>query len=168
MFSRGDGVNIEVQTLKNHGVNEIEIDEVITFSEAQIKEADLLDLKDVHLLGTVTKLENEDYYLEATLSGIMVLPCAITLKPVDYEFSISIDGNVASMLEEIDENYEKVENTIDILPIIWENILMEIPLRVVSEEAQDVSLHGDGWRLITEKEDNLELNPELQKLKDLL
>lgn len=168
MFSRGDGVNIDIRTLKNFSHHEIKIDEDILFPLEKIKEADLLDLKNVHLSGTVTALEHDDYYLEATLSGTMVLPCAITLKPVNYEFSVIIDGNITSMLEEIDENHEKIENTIDILPIIWENILMEIPLRVVSEEAQDVSLHGDGWRLITEKEDHLEVNPELQKLKDLL
>lgn len=168
MFSRGDEVKIDITSLHNHGVDEIQIDEALSFTEEQIKKTDLIDLKDVYCNGFITEVNQNDFYLDATLTGVMVLPCAVTLKPVNYEFSIPIEGNITSMLEEIDENYEKSENTIDLFPIIWENILMEIPLRVVSEEAQNVSLHGDGWRLITKKEENLEVNPELQKLKDLL
>lgn len=168
MISRGDGVKIDITSLHNHGVSEIQIDEMLSFSEEQIKKAELMDLKEVHCIGNIAEFDQDDYYLDLTLSGVMVLPCAITLNPVCHEFSIPIEGNVTSLLEEIDENYEKSENTIDIFPIIWENILMEIPLRVVSEEAQNVSLHGDGWKLITEKKENLEVNPELQKLKDLL
>ena len=69
-------------------------------------------------------------------------------------------------MEEIEENDKKIENSIDILPIIWENILMEIPMKVVSEEAKDIELKGDGWRLITdEKRENI--NPEFQKLNKL-
>ena len=61
---------------------------------------------------------------------------------------------------------KKNQNTIDILPIIWENILMEIPIRVVGDKNQSLQMEGDGWKLITEEEKKL--NPELQKLKDLL
>ena len=63
---------------------------------------------------------------------------------------------------------KNIENSIDILPIIWENILIEIPMRVVSEGAEDLSLHGDGWELITEEKPKQEHNPELEKLKELL
>ena len=70
------------------------------------------------------------------------------------------------LLKEINETLKKNQNTIDILPIIWENILMEIPIRVVGDKNQNLQMEGDGWKLITEEEKKL--NPELQKLKDLL
>jgi len=95
-----------------------------------------------------------------------VLPCAVSLKPVDYKINTKIEGNVYEMLEETLKNYKKTEKTIDILPIIWENVLMEIPIRVVSDDLGDIKTKGNGWELITgEKED---INPELAKLKDLL
>ena len=96
----------------------------------------------------------------------MVLPCAITLEPVNYPFSVKISGNLEEMLEEINENSKKIENSIDIFPIIWENILMEIPMKVVSEKAKDIKLEGDGWRLITD-EKREEINPEFAKLNQL-
>ena len=69
-------------------------------------------------------------------------------------------------MENIEENSTNFQNSIDILPIIWENILMEIPMRVVSEDAEDITLSGDGWKFITGEEKTE--NSELSKLKELL
>ena len=70
-------------------------------------------------------------------------------------------------MEEINENSQKIENSIDIFPIIWENILMEIPMKVVSEKAKNLKLEGDGWKLITDEKKE-EINPEFEKLNQLL
>ena len=69
-------------------------------------------------------------------------------------------------MEEIDENHKKIENSIDILPIIWENILMEIPMKVTSPDAYSVKAEGEGWKFVTDEMDTK--NPALEKLKDLL
>ena len=74
----------------------------------------------------------------------MVLPSSLTLEPTDYKFSIKIEGNIDELLKEINETLKKNQNTIDILPIIWENILMEIPIRVVGDKNQNLQMEGDG------------------------
>ena len=81
---------------------------------------------------------------------------------------VEIEGSREELIDEQAENVKKDENILDILPIIWENILMEIPMRVVSPGAEDKlnNLQGDGWKVITDEEK--EINPELAKLKDLL
>jgi len=43
---------------------------------------------------------------------------------------------------------------------------MEIPMRVVSPDADITNLKGDGWRVITDEDRNV--NSELSKLEDLL
>ena len=63
-------------------------------------------------------------------------------------------------MENFDKNYR---NSIDIFPIIWENILMEIPMRVVSDEAKDYKIEGEGWKLVTEEEHS----SPFDELKDL-
>ena len=103
-----------------------------------------------------------------SISGIMVLPCSITLKETDYPFESKISDTLVNLFEEIGDFEKKIENTIDILPIIWENILMEIPMKVVSENAKFEKQEGNGWKLITEEEENEVINPEFEKLKDLL
>lgn len=157
---------IDLTRLINNIDKEIVINEIYSFGDEYIDRRDVLELNDVKIDGKITKNNLGNLILDITLSGVMVLPCAITLKPVNHNFNIEINGNLEEMFKEINEFDKKIENSIDILPIIWENILMEIPIKVVSDDAEDIELHGDGWRLITnqKKED---INPEFQKLNQL-
>ena len=149
--------------LKNGIDKKVVIDETYSFTEEQLKGTDLSKLDDVHIEGEITLNSIGELYLSIEIYGTMIIPCAITLKPVDYPFNIIIEGDLSEIME---ENQEKFINSIDILPIIWENILMEIPMRVVSPDADITKLKGDGWRVITDEEDNV--NPELSKLEELL
>ena len=158
-------MNIDLLRLKNNVDKVIEINETLTFTKEQLENTDLLDLKDVLVDGELTKDSMDDINLYLNVSGTMYLPCAITLESVEHKFSFTIDDKLENVLEEV-KNDKKIENTIDILPIIWENILMEIPMRVVSPNAKPEKLKGDGWQFVTEPRDNV--NPELEKLKDLL
>ncbi len=144
----------------------IDVDVTYSFSSDELKNTGILKLDDVSIKGVIKKDALNEIYIDVVVKGIMVLPCAITLKEVDYPFEVNIEGNVDEMLEDLDKNIKKTQNSLDILPIIWENILMEIPARVVSPGAEDIKLSGDGWKLINEEETNE--NPELAKLKDLL
>ena len=158
---------MDLTRLKSSIDEYIEIDELVPYEQEYAKNTELLDLKHVTVKGNLYKDSAEQVILDVILKGVMVLPCSITLKPVDYEFECSIQGSLEDLYQEIDKNGKKYENSIDILPIIWENILMEMPMKVVSDDISDAKTEGEGWRLITEKEDTY-INPELEKLKDLL
>lgn len=143
-----------------------------TFEKDFLKEelvgTDLLELKDVRIEGNISKNAIDTFDVDCSIQGTMVLACAITMKPVPYPFLTQVNGNLEEMLEEMNEFLKKTENTIDLFPIIWENILMEIPMKVVSEAASFEEISGEGWRLITEDSKQEEINPELQKLQKLL
>ena len=160
-------MKIDLIGLNSNHLKEIIIDDSYKFSNEKIKEADLLDLSSVKINGRIYKDSLGDYIIDVMIEGIMTLPCAITLKPVKHEFKVNVCDNLYTLLTEIDENTKKVENSIDILPIIWENILMEIPMKVVSDDAQLSNLEGNGWKLITDKEEK-KINPALASLNDLL
>ncbi len=169
MFFVGDDMEYNLLRLKNDLERFIPIEEEYSFSKEQLKGTDVISLDNMKVVGEITKDAIDNIYLNVDVSGTLVLPCAITLKPVDYPFNIKIEGNIDELVEENEKSVKKDENTLDILPIIWENILMEIPMRVVSKGAEEElsNLEGNGWKVITE-EDNGEINPELAKLKDLL
>mgnify|MGYP004497857627 FL=1 len=169
MFFVGDDMEYNLLRLKNDLERFIPIEEEYSFSKEQLKGTDVISLDDMKVVGEITKDAIDNIYLNVDVSGTLVLPCAITLKPVDYPFNIKIEGNIDELVEENEKSVKKDENTLDILPIIWENILMEIPMRVVSEDAEEElsNLEGNGWKVITEEDDG-EINPELAKLKDLL
>lgn len=159
-------LNIDITKLRSGIENCITINETYSFSKEELENSGILELNDIKINGEITKNSLDDYNINIIVEGIMVLPCSVTLKPVNYDFNINIDGNLTEMLSEFNENYENNQKTIDIFPIIWENILMEIPIRIVSDDISDVKTQGEGWELITE--DKNPVNPNLAKLKDLL
>ena len=156
----------DITRLNNNIDKSILVDEVYSFKKEDLEGTDLIKLDDVNINGSISKNSLGNIELSLDVYGVMVLPCAITLKPVDYPFNIQIDGEISELSENFEENSTNFQNTIDILPIIWENILMEIPMRVVSPNAKPEILKGDGWQFVTEPKGNV--NPELEKLKDLL
>ena len=158
-------MNIDIVRLNNDIDKNILIDTTYSFSTEEMKGTDLLKLDNVKIVGELHKNVLGNIVLSVDVSGVMVLPCAVTLKPVDYPFSLVIDDEIEKLYENIEEKSTNLQNTIDILPIIWENILMEIPMRVVSPDAENVKLSGDGWKLVTD-EDNK--NNPLSELMDML
>lgn len=148
---------IDLVRLNNNIEKSIIVDEELKLSEEDLKKADLLDLKDTKIKGTIYKNAIGNIEVELNITGIMVLECARTLKPVDYPFNINVDVDEDEIVE-IDENFKKNQNSLDILPIIWENILVEIPMRVVSEDATEIEI----------KNNNSNQNSAFEKLKSLL
>ena len=153
--------------LNNNIVKSIEVNEEYSFTLDELKGTDLLKLDNVKIEGEIIKNSLGNIELDLDVEGVMVLPCAITLKPVNYPFSVQISGEIDELTENFDENQRNFQNSIDILPIIWENILMEIPMRVVSEEAKnsDINMEGEGWKFVTEEE---EYKSPLSELMDYL
>ena len=145
-------MNIDITELINGSKNKIEVNDVISFDKEIFKNTDIIKLDNISLNGSIHVDNANIYHIDIDVNGIMVLPCSITLKPVDYKFSCKVE-------EEYDEtelsnmkNNKNLKNSIDILPIIWENIILEIPLKVLSSDAYNTKLVGDGWKLITDQE----------------
>jgi uncharacterized protein len=157
-------MNIDIIKLNSGILKEIPIDISYTLTDDEKKQAGLIDMKNLKITGTIEKNILGNVSLNLEISGIMVLECAITLKPVDYPFTTNVSGEYEELLEEIGEIGKNSLNTIDIFPIIWENILLEVPLRVVSDDAKDIKLSGDGWSLVTDEGQNN--NPFAELLND--
>lgn len=157
-------MNIDLTRLFSRIDKEVSVDEIYSFTE--LEGTDVTSIDNVSIKGYIKLNALSEPYLNLDVEGVMVIPCAITLKPVEYPFFIKIEGDLEEIADENPEKYINSKNSLDILPIIWENILVEIPMRVVSEGADDVALEGDGWKFITGNE-KVE-NSELSKLKDLL
>ena len=139
---------IDLTKMIYNNLYKIPIDGVINICDDAISNTDIRRISPVKVNGFLYN-NDEEYELNINIKGEMILPCARTLKDVKYPFDIDIN-------EIIDEKNEFdvkiIQNRLDIFPIIWENILMEIPMRVVSPDAEDIKLSGDGWKLITDEE----------------
>ena len=136
------------------------IDNDVVISEELLSSSTIRRLENVHFSGTLSRLIDDTYELSGVLKGTMILPDDITLEDYEYNFTSEIEEKI----EETRINYQK---TLDITEDLWQNILVEIPLKAVNEKNRDLKLEGDGWRLISEDDINTENNP-LSSLKELL
>lgn len=119
----------------------IEVDQEFEISEEQLNNTEIKKLSTIKVKGNINKLDDSLFDVNISVSGVMTLLCALSLEEVEYPFNIKIRNTI--------ENLNNLTNTLDIFPIIWENIVLEIPSRVVKENCQ-VKTSGDGWNLMTE------------------
>lgn len=145
-------------------------DELVFPKEVFLKFNNLLDLKNVYVEGNGRFVpKDRRLYVDLKIKGIMVLPCALTLEEVDYPFEIE-STEVFSFDKPLPEEdiHEVKKNVVDITPIIFQNIMADVPLRVVKEGAE-VKREGYGWKIISNKEEVTDqeiIDPRLAKLKD--
>lgn len=156
-------MNIDLTRLRSGVDKKVVIDLNYSFDKEMLGN-DIKSLDNVKISGEITRNSMDDYILNVNIKGTAILTCTITLKDVPYDFNIDINDSLVVLFEEVGINIENIDNTIDILPIIWENIVMEIPTYVVSPGASSTELEGDGWTLNKSKKQE---NSELSKLKDL-
>lgn len=149
---------MEINLLPLDQNKSIDIDTTCNFTN--FEGTDIQKMTEVKVTGTITKDVADDYFISLEIKGTMTLPDSLTLDPVEYPFDINVEEN----LEEVAENFKKSDKTIDILPIIWENILMEIPIRVTGKDSKALKTEGEGWSFV---EDSPSTNNSLAKLKDL-
>lgn len=156
-------MNIDLSKLLYNQVDEIVINEEIDIPKEYLNE-DIKDISKVNISGSIT---NDGYMLSLNLNikCTLTLICSISLKDVKYEIDTDIEEEIS---EDNDENMKILNNSIDLLPIIWQNILMEIPIKVVSPDVEEKNIYGDGWKFITEEDEDKEIDPRLSKLKDFL
>ena len=149
---------MEINLLPLDQNKSIDIDTTCNFNN--FEGTDIQKMTEVKVTGTITKDVADDYFISLEIKGTMTLPDSLTLDPVEYPFDINVEEN----LEEVAENFKKSDKAIDILPIIWENILMEIPIRVTGKDSKALKTEGEGWSFV---EDSPSTNNSLAKLKDL-
>lgn len=137
-------MKIDLNYLNRFG--KINIDSDFIIAEDYYKNTDIRKLENLHVSGEVS-VDYDDYInLNLKITGRMILPCAITLNDVPYDFVSEIEENIGKF----EEIYKNNKNLLEISPILWENIVLEIPIRVVSKDIKPSNTSGDGWELISE------------------
>lgn len=141
-------MEIDLTSLNSDVITEVKIDTIVSFDSKYLEKSVIKRLDNIKVIGTISKDSSSDNILNASVTGQMLLEDSVSLEDVNYPFSIQIE-------EKIGENNE---NTIDIMDILWQNIILEIPLKFTN--VQDYSkFQGEGWKLVSEDELKVENNP---------
>lgn len=152
-------MNIDLTKLNSGIVTTINIEDKVDFSSKVNETNEILDLIDVSVKVAITKNSTNEYVLNAIIKGNMIIEDAINLEELSYPFETTI-------IDEILEKIENNENSIDILEVLWQNIILEVPLKFT--KVKDLSeFHGNGWKLVSE-DDLKEVNNPFKDLKHLI
>lgn len=144
----------------------IEIDQDFSFGQEFIGKTAIQELNKIHAKGKIYYDVTGEIKISLTVDGKMLLLDAIDLEPIDYPFHIDILEVLRENDEYLEDNLVNLENSLDIMNFLWENIVLEVPIRVLKESNKNVSLEGEGWELIDE--DTKKVDPRLAPLAALL
>ncbi|UFU00926.1 YceD family protein [Radiobacillus kanasensis] len=155
-------------------------DEPLTF-EDHVDISDIVEMNNdirriepVLVKGKAIRRGNEITF-QFSIDGAMILPCARTLVDVNYPFHIDALEifSTSSYYQEEDESeiHPVHGEMLDLTPFIKENVLLEVPFRVFSDEEtmkENALTEGEGWELSTGQKQEKKVDPRLEKLKTLL
>ena len=134
-------MKIDLNLLNRIGKEEYNLD--INTDLMDISNTEIIRLNYVHFEGMSTIDYVDNLILEGKLIGEMILPCSLTLEEVEFPFEIEIEENLGNFEEIIKNN----KNSLEILPILCENIVLEIPMKVVKKGIDIKNMSGNGWEL---------------------
>lgn len=120
--------------------DKIDIDEEIVLDNLNLSQSEIKSLSPIKLQAVLTYTADDKIEMNYNAEGTMVIEDAISLKEITYPFTI-----------EESEIFESLQKTIDINEILWQNIILEIPIKYTKEKDLK-KFHGDGWKLISEEE----------------
>jgi len=154
-----------------------EFEQTIEIPEITEKNPEIKKISPVIVSGLCT-IDKDEYIFTFTMKGNVILPCARTLVDVDVPFEyngteIYTTKDYLTAEDEEDEIHSIDGYLIDLRPQIIEQIILQLPYRVFSDEA--VLEEGKGWNYFTEAEQaateaekSEEIDPRFSKLKQLL
>ncbi|WP_188205709.1 YceD family protein [Alkalibacillus aidingensis] len=147
-------MKIPLQKIK---VNEpYKFGETVDVSDLQEMDNDIRRLETVDVSGEAT-VDKGLFTFRFQVSGTMILPCARTLVDVAYPFTIEAYEQFTTAQHKASEDEEIHyidQEVLDLTPYIKENILLEVPIRVFSDETkiEDVVSHQEGFTVLDEDE----------------
>ncbi|QHJ70872.1 YceD family protein [Planococcus halotolerans] len=149
-------MKIAIQQLQKHRRDGMKIDQMVNLDEVKKRNSDIRDISPIHVTGHCT-IGSQQLTCQLQLKGMLILPCARTWEdvefPVDIE-SVEIFDWSEHGLGDTDDNVHAVDTeTIDFQPVLEELILLEIPMQVFKEDAdQAVIKGGEEWSYSTDEE----------------
>ncbi len=126
------------EQLLKHAHQGLHIEETVDYESLLTGQDDILAITPAHIKGEA-HLKGDDFVFDLSIDVTLTLACSKTLKPVEVPLAFEVQ-EVFSHFAGDDKRLIE-QNTVDLYPIVWSNIYLEKPLKVVHPDAKD--LHFD-------------------------
>lgn len=148
------------------------IDEIVDVSSLKERDPQVRDVSPIHVTGRAD-ISSAKVVFHLHITGQLILPCSRTL--VDVQYPIDITTTETFLLKAVDydleaDNVTVVEgDVVNVIPVIEELLLLEIPMQVFCEDVdgkEAAPQTGKEWSVISEAENKQKVDPRLAKLAD--
>ena len=119
------------------------LDENIDFLSEIYQSSGIKRLENINFSGEIYYNNVDELIIKGNVTGIMVLEDSLSLDNINVPIDIEIN-------EILGQKELKSQNTLDISEILWQNIVLEVPIRITNTTSKEIS--GEGWELREEKE----------------
>lgn len=157
---------MQIDLKKLYTKDYIEIDEDFEIDLNTYQNKDIVALNNMHAKGRISLNALENLEMNLTVTGIMTLKDSVTLENIEYPVNIEINEEYSLEDQYLAEYYKKEQNILDIMMILWENIVLEVPISLTN--TKDAKLSGEGWSLGNVENKNDNIDPRLARLAELL
>ena len=141
----------------------IVIDDVVSFGPEYIENTSIQKLENVKVVGRAYYSVTNEIVFDCKVDGNIVLQDAMDLEEVNYPINLEISEILSENDDEKDQNQIK---TLDIMDILWQNIVLEVPISFRKDPDKKYEMSGEGWELVDEE--SKKLDPRLAPLLELL
>lgn len=155
----------QLKKLQHKGLT---LDEVIELSSLKEINHEIREVSPVHVRGRMD-YSAEKITFQLHLTGTLILPCSRSLVDVEFPFDIQTTETFYTssneMIDGADDYHLLAGDVLDLIPVIEDNILTEIPIQIFSDKpvTEEMS-QGQGWEVIAETEVKEKLDPRLAEL----
>jgi len=154
--------------LQKYRSKEFPIDETVNCDEIMKVDPTIRSVSPMHISGHADIGSNRITF-HLSINGYLILPCSRTL--VDVKYPINVETTETFLLNgftyESDEEVHQVKgDVIDVMPIIHEILLLEVPMQVFCEDSSEEGApqSGKDWEVIQENERKEKIDPRLAGL----
>ena len=134
---------MKIDLRKLYALKQLNISADIDLSNCDYSKMNIKEIKSMSIAGDARINYEDNIELELDIKGEIIMPCAITLEDV----LVPINTHIS---EEIMENTLGNDFFLDLFDILWENIVLEVPIRVTKPGAKLESQKGNGWEIVSE------------------
>ncbi|TWE08940.1 uncharacterized protein FB550_101971 [Neobacillus bataviensis] len=155
--------------LQKYRNKDFTIDEMIRVDEIKQTDPTIREVSPMHITGR-GDIDSTKVTFHIKIEGHLILPCSRTL--VDVRLPINVDTTETFLLqgsvyETEEETYQVKGDVIDLMPVIREILLLEVPMQVFCDDVESdeaAPQSGKDWEVISEEEQSKKIDPRLAGL----
>ena len=156
----------QLQKYRNKG---LVLNETVDVSEIKEIDKQIRDISPITVTGRVD-INSNNITFHIHLTGMLTLPCARTF--VDVQHPVDIETTETFLLSEYDSQDDEFitivkGDVIDLMPVIRENLLLEVPMQVFCEDVNPegaAPTSGNDWAVVNPDEQVKKVDPRLASL----